>query len=83
MVRLAQYLPVPWNDLIFWLLFIVCGIVALIVLLVKRKQIMSYWKSCQDDPQCTSAFWSAPGIITLVVVLSAMTVFSMITLVLA
>lgn len=83
LVRLTEYLPAPWNDGVFWLFIIVCSIAALVVLLVKRRDIKANWRAYQDDPQCPKAFWGAPGIITLVAVLGVATVFTMITLVMA
>jgi membrane protease YdiL (CAAX protease family) len=80
LVRLTEHLPAPWNDLVFWLFIVGCSIAALVVLLVKRQDIKAYWNAYRDDPQCAKAFWSAPGIITLVSVLGVMTVFTMVAL---
>ena len=80
-VRLSEYLPTPWGDLAFWAFIILCAIAALIVLLANHRRIKEYWMVYQDDPQCAKAFWSAPGIITLVVILGISTVYTMIALV--
>ena len=80
-VRLSGYLPTPWGDLAFWAFIILCAIAALIVLLANHCRIKEYWMVYQDDPQCAKAFWSAPGIITLVVILGISTVYTMIALV--
>jgi membrane protease YdiL (CAAX protease family) len=80
LVRLTEHLSAPWNDLVFWLFIVGCSIAALVVLLVKRQDIKAYWNAYRDDPQCAKAFWSAPGIITLVSVLGVMTVFTMVAL---
>ena len=80
-VRLSGYLPTPWGDLAFWAFIILCAIAALIVLLANHRRIKEYWMVYQDDPQCAKAFWSAPGIITLVVILGISTVYTMIALV--
>lgn len=82
-VRLTGYLPEPWGDLAFWAFIILCSIAALAVLLVNHRKIKEYWTVYRDDPQCAKAFWSAPGIITLVAVLSVATVFTMVTLLMA
>lgn len=83
MTRLTAHLPQPWPDLSFWILIIGCTVAAAIILLVKRRQIMLWLHRYQDDPLCVKAFWSAPGIITLVVILSVMTVFSTVTMITA
>lgn len=80
-VRLTEYLPTPWGDLVFWAFIILCSIAALVVLLANYRSIKEYWAVYRDDPQCAKAFWSAPGIITLVVILGLSTVYTMIALV--
>lgn len=80
LMRLTAHLPEPWPDLSFWLLIIGCTLLAVIVLIVKRKQIVAWLHYYQDDPQCKKAFWGAPGIITLVVILGVMTVFATFTM---
>lgn len=76
MTRLLGLLPAPWPDLWFWLLIIGCTVAAVAVLIVKRRQIKVWMGRYQDDPLCARAFWSAPGIITLVVVLVLLTAVS-------
>ena len=83
MTRLSSYLPAPWGDRLIWAFMIVCSVAALVVLLVKRRQIKVYLRRYQNDPLCTRAFWSAPGIITLVAILGVMTAFTMVSLVMA
>lgn len=81
MTRLTQYLPQPWPELSFWILIIGCTVAAAILLLVKRRQIKIWLHRYQDDPLCKKAFWTAPGVITLVVILGVMTVFSTVTMI--
>lgn len=81
LMRLTAHLPEPWPDLSFWLLIIACTLAAVIVLIVKREKIKAWLHYYQDDPQCNKAFWGAPGIITLVVILGVMTVFATITMI--
>ena len=76
MTRLLANLPQPWPDLWFWIVIIGCAVLALIILVVKRQQIKAWLHQYQNDPLCTKAFWSAPGIITLLAILGAMTLFS-------
>ena len=83
MTRLSSYLPAPWGDRLIWAFIIICSIAALVVLLVKRRQIKVYLRRYQDDPLCNRAFWGAPGIITLVAVLAVMTAFTMVSLMMA
>lgn len=80
LTRLSAYLPEPWGDLAVWLFIIGCSIAALVVLLVNIPKIKLWLRRYQDDPLCAKAFWGAPGIITLVVVMGVMTVFTMVSL---
>lgn len=83
MTRLTSYLPAPWGDLAVWLFIIVCSIAALIVLIAQWKQIKSWFRRYQDDPQCAKAFWGAPGILTLVILLTLMTVLNLVVMMMA
>lgn len=76
MTRLMAPLGMPWADLWFWALIIGCSIAALVILIVKRRQIKIWMGQYRDDPLCARAFWSAPGIITLTVVLGLLTLLS-------
>jgi hypothetical protein len=74
--RLMEPLGLPWSELWFWLLIIGCTIAAVIILIVNRRQIKVWLGMYRDDPLCAKAFWSAPGIITLIVILGLLTVIS-------
>lgn len=76
LTRLTAQLPQPWPDLTFWLIIIGCTVAAILILIVKRKAIKLWLRRYQDDPLCAKAFWSAPGIIVLVVMLIVMTLVS-------
>lgn len=77
MTRLTSLLPQPWSDLSYWILIIGCAIAAVLVLVTNRHRIRVWLQCNHDEPQCAAAFWSAPGIITLVCVLVVLTVVSM------
>lgn len=83
MTRLSSYLPAPWGNGLIWAFIIICSIAALVVLLVNIRKIKLWLHRYQDDPLCAKAFWSAPGTITLVAVLGVLTVFTMVSLVIA
>jgi membrane protease YdiL (CAAX protease family) len=76
MPRLTAPLGMPWADLWFWVLIVGCSIAAAVILIVKRQQIKLWLGRNPDDPLCNKAFWSAPGIITLIVVLGLLTLVS-------
>lgn len=81
LTRLTGLLDAPWSELWFWILIVGCAIGAVAVLIVKRRQIKIWLGQYRDDPLCAKAFWTAPGIVTLVVVLGLLTVFSTILMV--
>ena len=74
--RLMAPLGMPWADLWFWILIVGCSIATVVILVVNRKRIKLWLRQYRDDPLCARAFWSAPGIITLTVVLSVLTLLS-------
>lgn len=73
LVRLTEPLGLPWSELWFWGLIIGCTVAAVVILIVKRRQIKSWLGMYRDDPLCARSFWSAPGIITLLVILGILT----------
>lgn len=81
LVRLTAGLPQPWPDLVFWIIIVGCFIAAAVVLLVQRKQVKAWLMQYQNDPLCVKGFWGAPGIITLIVILGVMTVYSTIVMI--
>ena len=74
--RLTAPLGMPWADLWFWILIVGCSIATVVILIVNRKRIKLWLRQNRDDPLCAQAFWSAPGIITLTVVLSVLTLLT-------
>lgn len=76
LMRLMAPLGLPWSELWFWLLIIGCAIGAVVILIVNRQRIKVWLGMYRDDPLCARAFWSAPGIITLTVILGLLTAAS-------
>jgi membrane protease YdiL (CAAX protease family) len=76
MTRLMAPLGMPWSELWFWVLIVGCTIATLVILIVNRQRIKIWLGQYRDDPLCARAFWSAPGIITLTVVLVLLTLLS-------
>ena len=76
LTRLFELLPAPWPDLWFWIVILGCTVAATIILIAKRQQVRLWLRQYRDDPLCKRAFWSSPGIITLVVILGLMTIAS-------
>lgn len=83
LTRLFSYLPAPWNDLWFWILIVGSALIGGIVLIAKRRKIKLWLKMNPDDKLCARAFWIAPGIITLVLVLLGLTAFSIFSMLLS
>lgn len=76
MMRLMEPLGLPWSELWFWVLIIGCTIAAAVILIVHRRRIKVWLGMYRDDPLCARAFWSAPGMITLIAVLGLLTMAS-------
>lgn len=69
LTRLAQLLPEATGELLIWAVIGVFSLAAIVILIVQRKNIKAYLQSNQNEPGCAKAFWSAPGIITLMIIM--------------
>ncbi len=68
---LGSLLPAGLGDFLIWILIAVCSLGALIVLIAQQDKIAGYLRRSKAQPYCARAFWTAPGMITLIVVLGA------------
>lgn len=79
LVRLTSDLPNAMGDWIIWGVILAFSIVAVVVLVVKRSSIAAYCREDHDDPLCARAFFTAPGIVTALVILSLSIVGTMVS----
>lgn len=70
--RIGSYLMGDIGELLVWAVILCFSIAAIVILIVQRKKIRAYLRSQQDDPMCKKAFFSAPGIITILIVLGVL-----------
>lgn len=75
--RLSQLLPGGVVDLVLTVFILGMTVAAVVTLIAKGKEIRSYLKENQNTPGCAKAFWTAPGIIVLLVVLGVSIVMSL------
>lgn len=69
LTRLGSFLPGYLGDLLVWALILGFAIAALVVLILRRRQIRDWFQKAYDDPLCVKAFFTAPGIIVLLAVM--------------
>ncbi len=69
--RLAQLLPQGVGDGVILTGIILCGIAAVVILIVRRKEVLGYLRAEEPDRQRERAFVSAPGILVLAGVMLA------------
>lgn len=74
--RVGQSLIGSMGEALVWGAIACFTVVALIVLLVRRKQIAAYLRQEYDDPLCKKAFFTAPGVIVLLIVLIGLTLIT-------
>lgn len=77
--RITQLLP-PWiGELIFALIIWGCFLGAVIILIIKRKQVFDYFTGPKIHPLCLKSFFTSPGILVLtgIMVLNIITSFLM------
>ncbi len=74
--RLLLHWLGDWGAAVLWAVILLFSLAAVIVLIVQRKKIAAYLRREYDDPLCMKAFFSAPGIIVLLIVLGLTIVYS-------
>lgn len=65
--RILSFLPLSTADMIIWIMLGVCALVAVVILIVRRKQIASWNAREQLESWQTKAFWRSPLVIILTV----------------
>lgn len=67
--RIGRMLIGEAGDLLVWLVILGFSIAAIVVLVRNWQKIRAYVRQERDDPLCAKAFFTAPGVIVLLVVL--------------
>ena len=78
MGRISAILPAGVGDLISIALIWGCFIAAVIVLIVKRKDLIAYFKSGKIHPLCLKGFFTAPGTVVLTIFMAGTILFTLI-----
>ena len=63
--RLTALLPEIWGTAILWGIILISAVAALVILIVRRQAVGEYRKANPIASTCTTAFFTAPGIIAL------------------
>ena len=79
--RLTSGLPEELAALVIWGVMLICGITAVVILIVKRHDIRQWRAQEKFNRTCLECFFSSTGTIVFMVVLSAMTLWSMFTMI--
>ena len=77
LTRLTSGLPEMAGALVIWAILLLCGIGALVTLIVRRRDVKRY---CRENPinrTLVKSFFSSPGIITLMAVMGVNMVLSL------
>lgn len=74
---MGRLLPGPWGDVLLWAVIIGFSIAALVILIVKMPKIMAYLRRERADPLCVKAFFTAPGMVTVVTLLTMLILSSL------
>ena len=70
LTRLTWGLPETTAAMLIWVIIAAFSLAAVIILIVKRRQISAYLQSDRIDPLCMKCFFSCAGIITLMVLMA-------------
>ena len=66
-----QNLPLLAQEIIFAVVIWSCAIAAIVLLIVRRKEVSAYLRQGKMHPLCLKSFLTAPGILALTGVLIA------------
>lgn len=64
MNRLSAMLPTAVGNLLTLLFIWGCAIAAIVILLVKRREVVEYFRTKKMHPLCLNSFFTAPGVLT-------------------
>lgn len=79
LARLTADWRYPMADYFLWAIIIGFTIAAVAAVIIKRKEIAAYFQTEHDDPLCKKAFFTAPGIIAVLVIMLASMVIALMT----
>lgn len=76
--RLTSFLPAGAADIIIGLVILLCGIAAVVILIVNHRKVAAYLRQERMNKLCLQALLTHPGVIILAVLtfLSGLTLFS-------
>lgn len=66
--RLLSLLPVGMDDLILTVFLLICTIAAVVILILRRRDVRDYWKENPTEKGTYSAFFRAPAMIVFLVI---------------
>ena len=69
--RITRFLPVMVQEWIFLAVIWGCTIAAILVMIVKRKDLIAYVKADRMHPWCLKSFFSSPSVIVFTCVMGA------------
>lgn len=66
--RLLSLLPVGMDDLILTVFLLICTVAAVVILILRRRDVRDYWKENPTEKGTYSAFFRAPAMIVFLVI---------------
>ena len=70
LLRLTSFLPVGYGDIVYWMIYLISGIGAVIILIRNRHQIRAWCKVNPPTKNAMKAFFTAPANVILMVLMS-------------
>ena len=71
--RLLRVWTPRWENLLGWCVLILAGLASLVILLVKLTPIVAYLRRNPNRKGTLRAFWTAPGILVMVILMTLST----------
>lgn len=69
LTRISRWLPEGTDRILLLIILGIFAVIAMVSIGVDYKKFWAYLKKEKDDPDCAKAFWSAAGIVVLMVVM--------------
>lgn len=70
LTRAMNLLPGWLGELIFFVILWVCAVASIVILLVKLRQIIDYFRFRRVHPLCLKCFFTSPGVLILTLIMT-------------
>ena len=70
LLRLTSFLPVGLTDLLYWCIYLICGVASIVILIRKRHAIRLWFQCNSPTKSAMRAFFTTPSNLILMIMMS-------------